>query len=73
MSTGARTVTTTVSNTEDPADNVRARCILSILSCVAGSTVSCALVKKEGVSLSSPLLDESGKWGTYAIVGNPPR
>lgn len=48
MSTGARTVTTTLNNTEDPADNVRARCILS---CVAGSTVSCEIVKKEGVSL----------------------
>lgn len=51
MSTGARTVTTTLSNTEDPADNVRARYILSILSCAAGSTVSCAIVKKEGVLL----------------------
>lgn len=51
MFTSARTVTRTLSNTEDPADHVRARCILSILSCVAGSTVSCAIVKKEGVSL----------------------
>lgn len=48
MSTGARTVTTTLSNTEDPADNVRARCILNILSCVAGSTVSCAYSQEGG-------------------------
>lgn len=70
MSTGAHIVTTTLSYTEDPADNVRARCILS---CVAGSTVSCALVKKEGYRYNPPFLMRAASGEPMRLLGIPPR